>query len=131
MDQVRQEQDCSRRVELLFGAGFDYVRKNPHQSKVLFAMMQGAHAVFRQHLSQVYQPLFELISGEILIPGMQQGVFQPLDPAGTTLMIMTFYLGIGSAVDENGEPPVDLHEVANFVLRALRANPHSKEIGNE
>jgi hypothetical protein len=36
-------------------------------------------------------------------------------------MIMTFYLGVGSTVDENGVLPFDLKEVAAFVLRALGA----------
>ena len=65
--------------------------------------------------------MFQLISNEILIPGMQQGIFQELDPVNTTLMIMTFYLGIGATVDKNGDTLLDLKEVAAFVLRALGA----------
>jgi hypothetical protein len=76
---------------------------------------------FKQHLSQIYQPMFMLITNDILIPGIEKGNFQSLDPVTTTIMIMTFYLGIGSIVDENGEPPLDLKEVAAFVLRALGA----------
>ena len=110
------------RIDRLFGAGFDYVRINPYQAKVLFSMLQGTNLTFKQHLSQVYQPMFALITNDILIPGMERGIFQPLDPVSTTIMIMTFYLGLGSIVDENGEPPLDLKEVAAFVLRALGAN---------
>jgi AcrR family transcriptional regulator len=120
-DQVRQEIDFKMRIDRLFEAGFDYVRVNPYQAKVLFAMMQGTNLTFKQHLSRVYQPMFTLITNEILIPGMEEGIFQPVDPVSTTIMIMTFYLGVGSTVDENGVPPFDLKEVAAFVLRALGA----------
>jgi AcrR family transcriptional regulator len=122
-EEIRSEPELLLRVERLFGAVFDYIRQDPHRSKVLFSMLQGTHLTFRQHLSQVYQPMFQIISEDILLPGMQQGIFQALDPASTTLMIMTFYLGIGLTVDENGETPLDLKEVASFVLRALGAKP--------
>lgn len=120
-EQVRREDNYLLRVEQIFEAGFDFLRKNPYQAKVLFPMLQGTNLAFRQHLSQIYQPMLQLISNEILIPGMERGVFQPLDPNSTTVMIMTFYLGLGSLVDENGETPLDLKEVAGFVLRALGA----------
>ena len=126
-EQIRQEDDFILRVERLLEAVFDFVRENPHQAKVLFAMMQGANVIFKEHLNQIYQPMFQLISGEILIPGMEQGIFQSLDPVSTTVMIMTFYLGVGSTVDENGETPLDLKEVAAFVLRALGAKLATSE----
>ena len=126
-EQIRQEDDFILRVERLLEAVFDFVRENPHQAKVLFAMMQGANVIFKEHLNQIYQPMFQLISGEILIPGMEQGIFQSLDPVSTTVMIMTFYLGVGSTVDENGETPLNLKEVAAFVLRALGAKLATSE----
>ena len=120
-EQIRLEDDFIIRVEKLFIAGFEYLQKIPYQANVLFAMLQGTNMTFKQHLNQIYQPMFLLISDEILIPGMQKGIFQQLDPASTTLMIMTFYLGIGSIVDKNGDTSLDLKEVAAFVLRALGA----------
>jgi AcrR family transcriptional regulator len=118
-EQIRLEDDFIIRVEKLFIAGFEYLQKIPYQANVLFTMLQGTNMTFKQHLNQIYQPMFLLISDEILIPGMQRGIFQQLDPASTTLMIMTFYLGIGSIVDKNGDTSLDLKEVAAFVLRAL------------
>ena len=120
-EQIRQEDDFISRVELLFKSGFEYLQNIPYQSKVLFAMLQGTNVTFKEHLNKIYQPMFQLISDEILIPGMQKGIFQSLDPVSTTLMIMTFYLGVGSTVDKNGDTPLDLKEVAAFVLRALGA----------
>jgi AcrR family transcriptional regulator len=126
-EKIRQEVDFNMRVEQLFKAGFDYMRENPHQAKVIFAMLQGTNVTFKEHLNQTYQPMFQLISDEILIPGMEQGIFQSLDPVRTTVMIMTFYLGIGSTVDKNGETLLDLKEVAAFVLRALGAKKTTLE----
>ena len=120
-EQIRQEDDYLLRVVLLFDAGINFMRNNPHQAKVLIAMLQGTNATFKEHLNQLYQPMFQLVSDEILIPGMEQGIFQPLNPVSTTVMIMTLYLGISSTMDANGETPLDLKEVADFVLRALGA----------
>ncbi len=126
-EQIRQENDFILRVERLLEAVFDFVRANPHRSRILFAMLQGSNLTFKQHLNQIYQPMFQLIRDEILIPGMEQRIFQSLDPVSTTLMIMTFYLGVGSTVDANGETPLDFKEVAAFVLRALGAKSPASE----
>lgn len=126
-EQVRLETDFLMRVRRLFGAGFDYVRQNPAQAKIIFAMLQGTNQAFRLQLSQNYQPMFDLISSDILIPGMAQGAFQPLDPAATAMMIMTFYLGVGSMMDENGETLLNLNDIEEFVLRALGAKISGKE----
>lgn len=120
-EQIRQEDDIAVRVERLFESGFAYVTENPLQGQVLFATLQGGDIKFKKFLSQIYQPMFQLVTEEILIPGIAQGVFQPLDPISTSMMIMTFYLGIGSTVDENGKLPVDLDDVVAFVLRGLGA----------
>jgi len=122
-EQVKQEINIILRVNRLFEAGFAFVRAHPRQARVLFTTLQGANTQFKTHLSEIYQPMFQLISADILLPGMQQGVFHSLDPASTTMMVMTFYLGIGATVDENGETPLGLNEVAAFVLRALGAAP--------
>jgi AcrR family transcriptional regulator len=120
-EQIRKEVNIPLRVERLFEAGFEFLKANPYKARVLFSMMQGSNATFRSHLNNTYQPMFRLISDDILIPGMEQGIFRSLDPINTTMMIMTFYLGVGSIVDENGMTPLNLKEVAGFVLRALGA----------
>lgn len=120
-DQIRKEVDCRRRIENLFEAGFRYVMDKPMKSRVLFTTLQGTNQEFRMHLNRIYQPMFQLIVEDILIPGMQQSVFQQLEPISTSMMIMTFYLGIGSTVDETGQTPLNLKDVSAFVLRALGA----------
>ncbi len=121
-EQIRQESDYVLRLKRLLAVAFDYVKANPNQARVLFASMQGVNRQFKTQLSQIYEPMMRLICEEILIPGMQQGVFQPADPVSTAIMIMTFYLGVGSTADENGVTPLDMDSVADFVLRALGVN---------
>jgi AcrR family transcriptional regulator len=122
-EQIRQESDYVLRLKRLLVVAFEYVKANPNRSRVLFASMQGINRQFKSRLSEIYEPMMRLICEEILIPGMQQGVFQPADPMSTSIMIMTFYLGVGSTADENGETPLDMDAVADFVLRALGVNP--------
>lgn len=121
-EQIRQESDYVLRLKRLLAVAFDYVKANPNQARVLFASMQGVNRQFKTQLSQIYEPMMQLICEEILIPGMQQGVFQAADPVSTAIMIMTFYLGVGSTADENGVTPLDMDLVADFVLRALGVN---------
>ncbi|MCC6146474.1 MAG: TetR/AcrR family transcriptional regulator [Anaerolineaceae bacterium] len=121
-EQIRQENNYVLRLKRLLAVAFDYVRANPNQARVLFASMQGVNRQFKTQLSQIYEPMMQLICEEILLPGMQQGVFQPTDPVSTSIMIMTFYLGVGSTADENGVTPLDMDAVADFVLRALGVN---------
>ena len=107
-EQIRQESDYALRLKRLLAVAFDYVKANPNQARVLFASMQGVNRQFKTQLSQIYEPMMRLICEEILIPGMQQGVFQPAEPVSTAIMIMTFYLGVGSTADENGVTPLDM-----------------------
>lgn len=122
-EQIRQESDYGLRLKRLLAVAFEYVKANPNQARVLFASMQGVNRQFKAHLNDIYEPMMQLICEEILIPGMQQGVFQPADPLSTAIMIMTFYLGVGSTADENGVTPLDMDAVADFVLRALGVTP--------
>ncbi len=122
-EKIRQETDLRRRMEILIDVCFEFVKEHPTHAKVLFSMMQGTNMLFKENLSRIYQPMFQMITSEILIPGMEQGIFRASDPVNTTAMIMIFYLGVGSTVNENGETPIDLKEVAAFVLRALGAIP--------
>jgi len=122
-EQIRQESDYVLRLKRLLAVTFDYMKANPNQARVLFASMQGANRQFKTRLSQIYEPMMQLICEEILIPGMQQGVFQPADPLSTAVMIMTFYLGVGSTANEDGVTPLDMDAVADFILRALGVNP--------
>lgn len=126
-ERIRQEENIFRRAEQLMEVVFAYVGENPQQGRIIFTMLQGANLTFKTHMSQVYLPLSRLISEEILLPGMEMGIFPPMDPVSTTMMIMTFFLGLGALVGEGGELPLDLNEVGAFILRALGALSNGSE----
>ena len=119
-ERIREEVDPIFRIKRFFEAGFEFVEDDPARAQVLVSTLYGTHAEFKTPLYQVYQPMFRLVAEEILAPGIIQGVFRQMEPAGTSNMIMTFYLGTASSVDESGKPQLNPGEVAAFVLNAIR-----------
>jgi len=121
-EQIREEDDPILRVKCFFEAGFAFVEEDPARGQVLVSTLYGTHSEFKERLYQVYQPMFQLVAEEILAPGIVQGVFRQMDPADTSVMIMTFYLGTASSVDTSGKPWLSPGKVADFVLNAIRSN---------
>lgn len=120
--QVLQEQDASRRMERFFGAGFAWVAENVSQANFMITTLYSPDLEFREMMYKTYQPMFRLVREDILALGVEQGSFRPVDPAQTSGLIMTIYLGTSSSVDERGRPWMAAQQVADFVLHALR-NP--------
>lgn len=119
--QMRMEANPIQRVERFFKAGFEFVEEDPARAQVLVSTLYGTHAEFKVRLYQIYQPMFQLVAEEILAPGFIQGVFRQMEPAATSRMIMTFYLGTASSVDKSGKLQLDPSEVSKFVLNAIRS----------
>lgn len=118
-EQVGQEEDPLRCLQLFFQAGLAWIRDNLPQGKVMLAMLNGPDAEFRQRMAQGYQPMHQLIIESILAPGMEQGIFRQGDPAATAGLLMTLYLGIGSSVDEAGRARLEPAWIADFLLTGL------------
>lgn len=118
--QVGQEEDPVLRLQRFFQAGLEWIRLNLAQGRVMLTMMNGPDMEFKQQMWAGYQPMFQLISGEILALGMEQGVFRKEDPMTTAGLLMTLYLGIGTAVDGEGRSHLAPEWVAEFVLHGLR-----------
>jgi len=121
-EQIRMEDDPIFRIKQFFNAGFAFVEEDPARAQVLVSTLYGTHVEFKIRLYQIYQPMFQLVAEEILAPGIVQGVFRKMEPTDTSNMIMTFYLGTASSVDESGKPQLDPGEVADFVLNAIQSN---------
>lgn len=119
-EQIRMENDPIHRIKRFFEAGFKFVEEDPARAQVLVSTLYGTHAEFKVPLYQIYQPMFQLVANEILTPGIKQGLFRNMELVGTSNMIMTFYLGTASSVDENGRLQLNPGEVATFVLNAIR-----------
>jgi AcrR family transcriptional regulator len=116
------------RLRLFFEAGFEFIASRPLESKLLLVCLQTADSQTKALMGKIFQPLFRLIADEILAPGTSRGAFLPLDPATTATLIMTFYLGAGSQVDEGGRPYLPAADVADFAIRAIsRKAPPTKE----
>jgi len=117
---VRQEENPVRRLELFFEAGFAWVTDNLAQGLVLFTTLNGPDAEFKVSMYEAYLPMFELVSQDILLVGIEQGVFRQVEPVSTAALIMNIYLGTGSQVNEGGEQWFPASQVSDFCLKALQ-----------
>lgn len=122
--QVEQEERPDQRLIRFYEAGFTFVAQNPAQSQVMITALYGSDSEFKQHMFQAYQPLFHFVAGNIVGPGVEQGIFRPLDPASTSTLVMTIYLGTSSQVREDGRPWLDPQLVADFALHGLYKEGH-------
>ena len=119
-ERSRLESDPRRRLERFFQAGFEFVALQLARASVMFNTLNGSDETLKAHLYEVYQPLIQFLAEEILVPGIRQGVFRPLEPAPTALLLMTIYMGTSSQHDAQGKPWLDPLQVAGLVLDGLR-----------
>jgi AcrR family transcriptional regulator len=124
---VRVEPDPARRLECFFEAGFGFVRDHHAKLQVMINTIYGPDAEFKEYLYTAYQPMFQLVEQDIVAAGIAQGIFRPVDPADTALLLMTIYLGTGSQVDEQGRVWQDPGQIADFALHALRQGKPNHE----
>ncbi len=117
---VSQEGDPACRLELFLEAGFEFVRVYLPQARVLFNTINGPDEPLKAHVFERYQPIFQYLSGEILAPGIEQGIFRPFEPASMATLLMTIYLGTASQRDPKGEAWLDHRQVAALVLDGVR-----------
>ena len=117
---VLEIDDPAGRLERLFQAGFEYVPTHLHRARVMFNTINGSSQEHKEYCLRAYQPIFQLVAEQILLPGMQQGIFQQTAMEPLVVLLMSIYLGTASQVDEKGRPWLDSSVVAGFVLRALR-----------
>jgi AcrR family transcriptional regulator len=119
-EQVWQEEDPVRRLQRFFEAGVDWIVDCLAQGKVMLAVLNGPDVEFKRCMAQGYQPMHQLLIEDILLPGMERGLFRQIDPGATAGLLMTLYLGIGSTVDEEGRARLVPEWVSEFVLDGLR-----------
>ena len=116
-----KEEDPVRRLQCFFEAGAEWIVHNLPQGRVMLAMLNGPAKEFKLQMWQGYQPMHQLIIDDILVPGIEQGIFRSEEPAPTAGLLMTLYLGIGSTVDEEGRSHLAPEWIAEFVLFGLRS----------
>lgn len=120
VEQVCQVEEPLTRLERFFEAGFSFVAENLSAGRVIITTLYGSDADFKAHLGNVYTPMFDFVSREILQPGIQQGVFRPTEPAPAAGFLMTIYLGFASTVDESGSPTMSFRQVFDYALHGLQ-----------
>lgn len=119
--QVLKDDDPVRRLEHFFEAGFTWVTDNLAQGLVLFTTLNGPDMEFKTRMYEAYLPMFQLVNQDILVAGVEQGVFRQVEPVSTAGLIMNIYLGTGSQVNERGEQWFRPKQVSDFCLQALGA----------
>jgi AcrR family transcriptional regulator len=119
-EQVRTEPDPAHRLEQFYRIGFEFVTRYLPQARMLFNTINGPDEQFRAHIFEAYQPLFQFVTDEILVPGIQQGVFRVVDPAAMAMLLMTIYLGTASQLNAQGVPWLDPAQVASLILHGLQ-----------
>ena len=119
-EHVYDEKAADRRLEKFFEAGFSYVSAYLTQGMVMINNLYGPHAEFKKAMYAAYQPMFELVSKDIIALGMEQGVFRNVEPVSNAGLVMNIYLGIASQVNEDGKLWIESGPVADFVAHALR-----------
>ncbi len=119
-EQVQQDRDPVRCLQRFFHAGSEWIIHNLSRGKVMLTMLNGPDVEFKVRMWQGYQPMHQLLITDVLVPGMECGMFRQLDPGATAGLLMTLYLGIGSTVDEEGRSQLAPEWIADFVLDGLR-----------
>jgi AcrR family transcriptional regulator len=125
---IHEFDDPAQRLVCFFEAGFRFVEEYPAQARFLITTLYSPGVQVQDAMFQAYQPMFRMVAEEIVAPGIQQGLFRPIDPLTAANLLMTLYLGTGSHVDANGKVFMDPRLVADFALRALeRKGPEGSQ----
>ncbi len=128
---VEREHNPARRLEAFFAAGFDFVREHLPLAQVMFTTIHGPHLEFKTYLFGIYQPMFQFVAGQILQPGIQAGVFRPVEPQAMAALIMTIYLGTASNLDPEGKAWLSAAQVADLALNGLMLSSSLAEQSKE
>ena len=109
-----------RRLQTFFEAGFTFIEENITQAKAIFNTLNGPDEDFKLRLFQAYQPLFQLISEDVIKSGINQGTFRQINSREIANLIMLIYLGVGSQFNQAGKLWVTASMVSSFVLNSLQ-----------
>jgi AcrR family transcriptional regulator len=109
-----------RRLECFFEAGINFVQQYRAQAQLITGLLYGPDEVFKQQLYRAYLPFFDLVSTEILQPGIAQGLFEVANLPAMTSLIMITYLGCCAQMNAEGMNWLNAAMVSDFVRRSLR-----------
>jgi AcrR family transcriptional regulator len=121
VEQVKWEKEPGQRIEAFYKAGFEFVETHTTQAKAIFNTLNGPDEEFRMRLFQGYQPLFQLLSDDVIRPGIAQGDFRQVDPEAISGLLMQIYLGTSSQLSPEGKLWMNYVQVTDFVLHSLKS----------
>ncbi len=116
---VLEEGEPARRLERFFEAGAEWIVHHLAQGRVMLNTLNGPDREFKARMGQAYQPMHQLLGSDILAPGVEEGVFRDVDLRTTAALLMILYLGVGTTVDEQGNPRLTPQKTSDFALYAL------------
>jgi AcrR family transcriptional regulator len=119
VEQVRVEPNPARRLAIFYKAGFEYITHHLSRARVLINTINGPDEAFKAYLFKSYQPMFQFVAEEIIMLGLQQDIFRPVEPGSMARLLMTIYLGAASQLDPQGRLWMDPDQVARLVLDGL------------
>jgi AcrR family transcriptional regulator len=119
-DQVLSAQAPEIRLKQFFKAGLAFVADHLSPGRVIINCLYGPDAEFKEHLRRAYLPMFQLISQEIIMPGIDQGIFRAVNPNAMAGYLMTIYLGIASTTDEVGRSTLDSGLLFDYAFDGLQ-----------
>ena len=118
---VRSQRSADKRLHQFFEAGSDFVESNLPHAQVMVNNVFGPDPEFRLEMYKAYLPMFDLVGVDIISRGVEQRIFRSVDITSSAAMIMNFYLGVASQVDDLGRPWIPPRQVADFILKGLRS----------
>jgi TetR/AcrR family transcriptional regulator len=120
-ERVRSEEAADQRLFQFFEAGSDFVESHLPQAQIMVNNVYGPDPEFRQETYQAYLPMFDLVGVDIVSLGIEQGLFRQVEITSTAALLMNFYLGVASQVDQFGRPWIPPLQVSDFILKGLHA----------
>lgn len=120
VEQVRVEDEPTRRLERFFRAGFEFIEDNPATAMVIVQAIYGPERAFKERVYAAYAGLQALIGQEIVAPGVARGDFRAVELEPTIALIMSVYWGSCSMLEPGGRFQVTAGQAVRFVLDGLR-----------
>ncbi len=117
--QVLSVAEPIQRLEKFYEAGFAFGARHLARSRVMIGNIYGSSLEFKQAMFLAYQPLGGLVQQQVLLPGLEQGIFRQGDLPSLTNLVMTIYMGTASNIADDGSYWIPPKMVAEFVLRGL------------
>jgi len=112
--------DPATRLERFFAAGFAFAEGFPTAAQVVVRALQAADPEIRAVAERAYEGLRSYVRDEIVLSGLQERSFRPVDARLATAMILAVYLSGCQQGEEGAAIRRQGRAVAGLLLEGLR-----------